>query len=201
MKFLSNPQQWYPSKFIFNDVIFYHRRKIDYIIYTLFIYVTNRARWDAWDIWYVPDVIIVCHVVNVIIIPDFNLWASQQLAHVVFSQEQTADRESLFVKLFQVHERLLLPVFWMTYLKYSKNSKKLTLIWISMTFMEYDFKSRDHSWFVENIFSLKRLHFSIQVKYWLRNSYQIFFKVNSNQLLAVWDEYIVFLFYQYGNVF
>ena len=41
MKFLSNPQQWYPSKFIFNDVIFYHRRKIDYIIYT-FIHLCHK---------------------------------------------------------------------------------------------------------------------------------------------------------------
>jgi len=75
-----------------------------------------------------------------------------------------------------------------------------------MTFMEYDFKSRDHSWFVENMFSPKRLQFFIiQVKYWLRNNDQIFLESEPQpaacNYFVVWDEYIVFLFYQYGNVF
>ena len=135
MKFLSNPQQWYPSKFIFNDVIFYHRRKIDYIIYILsFIYVTNRARWDTWDIWYVPDVNIVCHVINVKIIPDLKfkswtcgLWNSLlNWITLIFGIARAISWFGVALcKNFQALERLLSS--FLKDFKYSNNSKKLTI--------------------------------------------------------------------------
>ena len=125
-------------------------------------------------------------------------------------QWQSADLESLFVKVFKPLN-VYFPVFWKTSsTRRTRRSWRLIRRWRT-------------SWLiVMHINDFHRIWFQVERPQLVRWKYVLSEKItilyNSSEILTskqrpdfswkwtptscvVWDEYIVFLFYQYGNVF